>query len=258
MNNVRPAIAAAILTASVVWPILAWRHSRAALRGQNEALQRQEREIAALQRGNPRVISNALPNQASLSEEQLRELLKLRGEAAALRRQTNEDTARLTLAVARPDSGTARADDHVSTQSEDERAVELATNTLDAMKGVLQALPDALETFAREHTGKAPEDFSELRKYFPKIDGARRPGLYTFRFVREEGPKPGDTLILKEQSWRSRSGIAVKVYGFSNGQASEVTFPEDDQARRNFANWEREHLGASPQAAGESFQPSQE
>jgi hypothetical protein len=113
------------------------------------------------------------------------------------------------------------------------------------MKGILPAVPEALENFAHDHNGQRRADFSELRKYFPKVNGARMPGLYTFRFVREEAPKPDDTLILKEQSWRSLSGNAVKVYGFSNGQVVEVTFPDDDQAQRNFARWESQHLDAA-------------
>ena len=113
------------------------------------------------------------------------------------------------------------------------------------MKGMLQALPGALDRFAQDHGGKGPAEFSELRKYFPKVDGRRMPGLYTFQFVREEGPKSGDALILKEQSYRSRSGKASKIYGFSNGQAVEITVADDnDEAQRNFAHWESQSLDA--------------
>ena len=72
-------------------------------------------------------------------------------------------------------------------------------------------------------------------------------GLYTFEFVREEGPLPGDTLLLREISPRERQGKTVRIYGFSDGRAVEMTFP--DQGGEEGANqiaWEREQLHLPP------------
>lgn len=233
-----------IVVAAIAMPLAAWRHSRSALLEQDQQLQRQGLEIAAVAREQRRTSNSALPG-ALLDEEQLRELLRLRAEAAALRRQTNEPAP----ANAQPGFGSAGAGEAESGRSAEERAAALRSETLEAMKGLLPAVPEALERFAREHGGNKPrpDQFSQLRKYFPKVEGARMPGLYTFQFVREEGPKPGDSLILKEQSWRSHLGNAVKVYGFSNGEAIEVTFPDDGRAQQNFAAWESQHLPSTDQ-----------
>jgi hypothetical protein len=238
-------VGVAIVAASIAGPILVWRRLQTAVHDQSERLERQEMEIATLTQEIQRLSNSSSPGKAALPDEQMRDLLRLRAEAAALRRQTNE-SAGLALKNSRPDSQPPRPDDPASPQSEDELAAELSTDTLEAMKGVLQELPGVVERFAQDHSGKAPEQFSELRKYFPKVDGARMPGLYTFQFVREEGPKPGDTLILKEQSFRSRDDKAWRIYGFSDGKMVELSVPDGDETQRNFARWESQYLDAVP------------
>ncbi len=241
-------VCTAILAASIAGPILTWRHAQAALLDQSERLRQQEMEIAALTREHRYPTNTAPVDKAALREEQLRELLKLRAEAAALRRQTN-DSAGLEPTNHRTDSETDRPAGSVAPQSEDELTAELSNDILAAMKGMLKELPGALDRFAQEHSGKRAAQFSDLRKYFPKVDGKRIPGLYTFAFVREEGPQPGDLLILKEQSLRSHGDKASKIYGFSNGQVTEITFPEDENTQRSFARWESQYLKPLPHSA---------
>jgi hypothetical protein len=247
MNNFRPLLPAAIFVASVVSPIFVWRHTRAELRHLNESLQWQTKEIAAA-RTNQFANKNASPARWALPDGDLREMMRLRAEAAALRRQTNESSAAVNK---HRDSERSLADGQASSQSEEEMAAEISSETLEAMRGVLQALPEASQRYAQEHKGKAPQEFSELRKYFPQIDGRRMPGLYTFQFVREEGPKAGDVLILKEQSFRSHGGFVSRMYGFNNGEATEVTV-SDERAQRNFFQWESQHLNqvAAAQSSG--------
>lgn len=239
--KVRSVFAVAVLGASLFAPLLVWHHGNTALRRQQGLIQQQMAEAANLGKENEKSQPAAKESQQGLSPEELRELLRLRSDVAALRQQTN--------ALERLKQENAQLEGESSTsegppKSDAELARELASQTFDAMTGVLKELPAACERYAREHQGHSPIDFARIRKYFPAASEASMPGLFTFTFVRDDGPKPGDALVLKEQSWRSLDGKVVKVYGFTNGLAREVSFPEDE-AQRQFATWEADHMNSS-------------
>ena len=125
--------------------------------------------------------------------------------------------------------------------SEAERNGQLAIETVQAMNNIVAALPAALQKFANDHNGRRPTSFSELRNYFPISEGRRMPGLYTFEFIRDEGPQPGDALILREAGVRRRSGTSSRVYAFGDGRVVERTLNDD-----GFEAWEKQHLVPSP------------
>src|SRR5882672_6845504 len=103
-----------------------------------------------------------------------------------------------------------------------------------------------------QHDGKAASDFVELRNYLTR-DGHRLTGVYTFEFVREQGPRPGDALILREISPRSKDGKNVRVYGFADGRAVEMSFHDEEQYDgRDQIRWERAQLGLPPPVFQES------
>ena len=78
-------------------------------------------------------------------------------------------------------------------------------------------------------------------------------GLYTFEFIRDEGPIPGDALILRESMWREASGIFARVYGFSNGEATEVRLPTNaDDPEQNFQKWEQRQLASGSEGVKEA------
>jgi hypothetical protein len=169
-----------------------------------------------------------------LSDDQLRELLRLRSEVGALRRQTNlirelrDENRRLQArAIAGPDQP--------ARMSAAELDAALAAETLEAGKSVARELPGALLRFAQAHTNAMPADFSELRKYFPTA-GGRLPGLLLFEFARDTGPQPGDALILRESGSREGpDGKWRRVYAFSDGRVVEA-LSEDGE----FDEWEKE------------------
>src|SRR6185295_10189287 len=128
---------------------------------------------------------------------ELSELLRLRGEAGILRQQTNllqglrEDHAKSQTENVLPNS-----DEGAKSQAE--LAQELSADTIASMKAIIAEFQPALQRFAKEHEGKAPTDFFELRNYFPLRAGHFMTGLYTFEFVRDRGPRPDDKLLLRE------------------------------------------------------------
>jgi hypothetical protein len=157
-------------------------------------LLRQTRELEQLTAENARLSNDAARAAgASLSNEQMAELLKLRAEAGGLRRETN-NLGRLGAANAAKLTPEERA----------QRAQELSGELLDAARRIVAELPEAVRRFREEQGTVTPLDFPELRSDFPKVNGKRMTGLYTFGFIRAGGPKPGDNLVLQLEGMKRR------------------------------------------------------
>ncbi len=231
-----------VIATGAAAPWVIHRAAAASLRERETRLQQQTARLARLVAENER-LSNlvARADAPALSTEQLGELLKLRSEAGALRGQTNA-MQRLREENRELQSRATNAQSAASQRSPAELDAELSIETIEAMRNVCRWLPQALQMFGNEHDHKAPADFAELRQFFPKPDGRRITGLYTFEFIRDDGPLPGDALILRERSARQNlDGQWTRVYGFADGRAIEAT--SDD---REFKTWEKQHLGPPP------------
>jgi len=169
---------------------------------------------------------------ARLSDEEWRELLRLRGEVGESRRQTNvmrelrDENRHLRD---RADSGTEQP----ARMSEAELEEALAVETLEAGRAIARELPRALQRYAQAHTNAMPADFSELRRYFPS-DFGRMTGLLLFQFVRDAGPEHDDALMLREIGARKGAdGKWRRVYTMTDGRVFEAA-SEDAE----FAAWE--------------------
>ena len=157
------------------------------------------------------------------AHEQLAELLRLRSEAGTLREQTNA-LRKLREEIRELQDHSITTPSPTSQRAPAETGAELSAEIIDAMRNVCHWLPQASQLFANDHEAKAPTGFSELRNYFPKPDGRRITGLYTFEFVRDDGPLPGDNLILREgQARQGPDGRWMRVYGFADGRVVEAT-----------------------------------
>jgi len=228
--------------ACVAAPLIIRTHFEAELRQDRETLRAQTERLQALRSRKARTPS--VSNSANaLSSEELSELLRLRAQVGLLREQTNV-MERLRLENARRKS---KSEEQTGTPKSAARlAEELSADTVACMANILEELPSACERFATEHDGKAASDFVELRNYLTR-DGHRLTGVYTFEFVREQGPRPGDALILREISPRSKDGKNVRVYGFADGRAVEMSFHDEEQYDgRDQIRWERAQLGLPP------------
>lgn len=216
------------------------RHNRETLCAQAERLRNLQRKTSAA--------STSSNSADALSTEELSELLRLRGQIGLLHEQTNlaeklrQENARLK----------AGSKEQLQTpKSESQFADELSADTITCMENILRELPSACARFAADNEGKAPTDFYDLKNYLTQ-DGHRLTGVYTFEFVRGEGPKPGDALILREISPRSKKTNMLRVYGFADGRAVDMSFPDDDGPGKEQIRWERAQLGLPPPTFEES------
>jgi hypothetical protein len=221
-----------LVVAAVALPIAMRSRGAAKARQMQQSLMRQLGEIAELEAENAR-LSNGLSSKAMKSEEEeTRELLRLRSEVGLLRNETQR-IDRLRQEIERQPAGAAAASET--------RNSELSAQTLQAMQQICRALPSAMERFMAEHK-EMPNNLSALRRYFPLVDGRRMAGLYTFDFVRQDGPKPEDLLILGETGARETpDGKRARVYGYRDGSAVEIRRDDDD-----FEEWEKEHFISPP------------
>src|SRR5437879_6392680 len=109
-------------------------------------------------------------SKSTLTDEQLRDLLRLRNELGQLRQQTNviqklqEENRQLY-------AGVATAQNQEAQRSPAERDEAHSGEIIEAMKNISRELRPAMQRFANDHTNQALTDFSELRNYFPPPGG---------------------------------------------------------------------------------------
>ena len=240
MVKLRLAMAVALVIASVAIPVVLWRSTRFRLQEAKELSAKAADEVAQLTEDNQRLSNLVGEAKQALSTEEGQELLRLRSEIGRLRGEMREaDKLReenQRLKMPSPAMAALQAP-----RSAAELETELSMQTIDAMKDLCRELPAALQKFLNDH-GNQPQSLPELRNYFPMVNGRKIPGLYTFTFVRDEGPKPGDLLILREEGARGKlDGTMARVYGFRDGSAVEVSTSDG-----NFDLWEKQHLSPSP------------
>jgi hypothetical protein len=228
----RIGLAGILVVVSAGTPLVLQRQTRLELNGRERALDQQASRLSLLAAENGRLSNLVAQATASpaVSTEQLRELMRLRNERRWLAEQTN--------LLARLVTGTPEQPALPPAELESVLCAEMVA----AMKRILPALQPALQRYALAHSNQVPESLSELQDYFPLVAGRKMPGLQTFEFVRDEGPRPGDALVLRGSAGRpSGNGSEVRVYGFSDGRVVEVS-SEDGQ----FDAWEAQHLGSAP------------
>jgi hypothetical protein len=241
--RLRLGLVCALLAASVACPLALQHRAQRQWQDRIESLRRQAEEVTRWEVANERrsqLVARATPA-TPLSAAQLRELLRLRSQVGQLRRQ-----ARLVQQLLdenqRLQAGAPFDPDASPVTSSDDLDSALATQTLQAARNIALALPAALQRFAEDHTNALPADFSQLRRYFP-AGGGRLTGLSLFEFVRESGPLPGDSLILRESGNREGpDGTSRRVYALGDGRVLEA-ISEDGE----FDEWEKAQ-GLQPSA----------
>jgi hypothetical protein len=237
--TLRIVVVCALVAASMGVPWMLRHQAQIALRARHDVLEQQASRLSLLVEENGR-LSNLVAQakeSSPLTAEQLRELLRLRNEKRWLAEQAN-----LAARLATGTSDQAQL-------SPAELKTALCAEMIEAMKRILPALQAALQKYALAHPNQRPGSLSDLADCFPWVDGRKMVGLQTFKFARDEGPGPGDALLLRgDPGSRPGSGPEVRIYGFSDGRVLEVS-SEDG----HFDDWEHWHLTAAPTGTEEKI-----
>ncbi len=228
----------ALAVAGAATAIVVQHHEQQKLLDENGSLQQQ----VALLKTDGENLSNRLASVGEangLSSDQLNELLKLRGEAGVLRRQTGEleklreENKRLQAAQL---DATTRPQVAVDPE---EQQKEAAVAKMDiAKQGVL-----GLIMFADDNQQQFPANIAQATPYF----GSSKDLIATNFDLVYQGSitnivMPAETIVLKEkQAWQSFSGKWMKTYGFADGHSEVHTEPNG-----NFDVYEKGHMILSP------------
>jgi hypothetical protein len=246
LTTLKTGIIGAIVAASVAVPWVVQRGAELKLREKNAALLQQNDRSAKLTAENERLSNLVVLAKPPLSDEQFRELLRLRGEVAMLRQQTNavpqlqKENRRLAARLA-----TAQNQQIHTTQAELDE--QLSEETIEAMRNICLGLRTALQRFANDHTNQAPNSLLQLRNYFSS-SGQPVVGLYSLQFVPKRLPiaAPDGALILRETALhRKPDGKWARFYAYGDGRIVEAA-PDDE----NFDAWEKQHM-TSPVPSGQ-------
>jgi len=243
MTKFQAVLTGAIVVGGVALSFWAQRQSQAALQAENAALQQ---HVAQLEAENESRTNSADATNHSMTDEQLRELLRLRNEVGMLRQRTNEldklrqEVSRLRAAPANPPP-----------------TPPAATEDAEAQAGALARMNDAKQSclglflFAADNQNQFPAQLNQLTPY---LKGALT-GTNDFELLYQGGlggftnpATTASTIILRERTARpTANGGWTKTYGFADGHAELHLEPTG-----NFDAWESQRL---PPAA--SAPPSQ-
>ena len=204
-TKLKTGIVSVIVVASVVTPLVVQHQAQARLRDQDEALRQGADQLAKLQADNEQLSKRlaAAKNSRPPSNDQLSELMRLRGEVGRLRRDMQELAQATTAAPSRTDKLASMAERYSQRINEmkqfldtnpSERIPELqfmtdadwlwlaGENTPDTEEGhqhamslarltaegnvARDALRPALLHYAQDNNGQFPSDLSQLKPYF--------------------------------------------------------------------------------------------
>jgi len=237
MKNLLTGIAVIISIACAV--LLFLQHqAQDKLRAEDELLRRQ---IAQLKTENDNLSKQlaAIGDCKRLSDAQLNELLKLRGEVGMLRQQTNAlgkmRQENQQLQAVQRDTQPQQAS--VDAQEQQRQVTMLKLST--AKQGML-----AFVMFADDNQDQYPTNFSQVATFF---NNGFADQIATNFDISYQGSitniaHPADTIVLKEKlAWQALNGKWMKTYGFADGHAEVHT-----EANGNFDDWESQRT-VSPQ-----------
>ncbi|MBW8863834.1 MAG: hypothetical protein JF609_02725 [Verrucomicrobia bacterium] len=173
------------------------------------------------------------------SQEQLSELLKLRGEVGMLRGQTGQlarlrtENQRLQTTLSQPKPEPATAD-----AAEQQRQITIQKlNT--SRQGIL-----AFIMFAADNQDQYPTNFAQAARY---TKGDFMDQVQTNFDLVYQGPassiaNPANTIVLREkQATQQPDGRWVKVYGFADGHSEGHVEPDG-----KFDDWENQRIIQPP------------
>lgn len=224
-----------LVVAGVAIPLVAQHQSRARLRAENGSLQQQ---VARLQAENESLSNSATTAKRSLTDEQLRELLRLRNEVGMLRRQTN-DLEKLRLENSRLRSAAAHAAPGSPGTGEDVAAQQAAmiARMSDAKQSCL-----GLILYASANQDRFPTNLDQITPYVKSA----LTGTNDFELLYQgtlggftNSVATASTIVIRERTPRPASnGGWTKVYGFADGHVEMQHFEQIG----DFDAWEMQHM----------------
>lgn len=269
MTKFQNILIGAMAIAGVMVSLVVHRQAQIKVSQNEAALRRQEDQLAELLAEQQR-FTKLLGQTGSFSEEDpSAELAKLRVEAEALRKQTNELGKRQERVEDRrwrpsqndssavPGQSASVARYVVSDSDSEDYKVQLyklasaaphsppLTNS--RTTGDARNLRSALSKYAREHQGELPADFDQAAAYYYPDEPLPRTDEFEMVYQGSLNeltnvPMQAVALIRERHAWPTAAGKWARVYVMVSG---EVKVVECDD---NFQSWEAAHIIPPPSA----------
>jgi hypothetical protein len=230
-----------IALAGVAASLMIQRQSQARFRAGEARLQQQSNQLAALTAEHGR-LSNLVSRASSApANDNAAELAKLRREAEALKKQTNDLGRPLARRQDSPPSRTAPSQaSHTPEYYEQMRQMAGSKPTEARDLGM------AFRAYAEDHQNQSPVSLDQLASYLAKenrsLSGSNQFEIaYHGSLDQLQGLPWGSVAVIREpQPWPGPDGRMLRVYGFLDGHSQMVS--SDD----NFQSWETQHVIAPP------------
>jgi hypothetical protein len=245
MTTLKLGVLGAIVVGGVVIPLAIQHRSLVKQREENQALRQQVEQMANLEAENDRLSNLVVRAQSATSDDQLRELLRLRGEVGMLRSQTNElerlrnENRRLQASPAKTGPNPeAQAVDSDSAQRE--RAIAKMNDAKLLVLGQLM--------YADDNTQQVARSLDQLEPYLhpmtPSLTATNQFEL-VFQGSFQDIRNPAQTIVLREkQGWQASDGSWHRAYGFADGHSELHRAADGD-----FETWEKQHMFSPPPAS---------
>jgi RNA polymerase sigma factor (sigma-70 family) len=232
ISKLKAGIVSAILVAGVATSLVIQHQTQAKMQEVDTFLQQQADQLARLQAENERLVNLAPQTGAP---NQLKDLIRLRGEVGSLRKQTND------LATLQEENRRLRArnSQHSENSKTPLQMKEQAIAKMNYSKNWLLAF----HLYAEKNQGQFPTQFDQAASFLTDNADAETAGLADQFEIVYQGlvttiTNPNNVIVLREkQSWQGPDGGWLKTYGFADGH-SEI----HRQADGNFDAWEKQRI----------------
>lgn len=234
--------------AGVAASLLIQHKSHVKFRERDALVRQQDQQLAAMNAEHQRLTDLAARTNIAPLDDHTDELARLRSEAEALKRQTNDAGRRLEASRAsRPSQPAPAPESHTPEYWEQLRQMAIVKMT------DLRNLGTAFRFYASDHQDQCPSNFDQVAPYLAEkgmsLSGSNQfEVLYEGSFDKLQGVPPGEVAIIRDQqTWVGSNGRTMRVYGMADGSGQMVG--SDD----NFQTWEAKHVIAPPKS-GQSGQ----
>jgi hypothetical protein len=239
MTKLKITLIIAAVVISLAATLILHRNAQAKLRKNDEALHRQDEQLTKLVAEHKR-LSNQVAEAKGSTNSQLSELARLRTQAQALQKQTND--LGVELKSKRQARASQPATKPVPHPPEYYELLHLAAGAKarDAMN-----LSQVFLMYASDHQGRFPSHFDQVATSLGKekmlLSGTNQFDIVYRGSLDDLKGLPGGAvaLIRDQQTWIAPSGKQARIYGLANG-SSLIVESDDD-----FKLWEAEHLISS-------------
>ncbi len=243
MTKIRTIFIAAIVFAGVVATLIIQHKSQAKLQANEISLQEQDQQLAALTAEHERLSNLVATAHDDPSKDQTDELAKLRSEAEALKKQTNELGRQLAMREPQPQPAKPSAPTPVTHTPEYWQQWHAM---LGSKPTELRDLAGAFSRYAWDHQGESPTSLdllvAEMAKDNRTLSGTNQYEIIYHGSINDLNGIPfSDVAVLREQqAWPGPDGKMFRVYGMGGGVGQVVG--SDD----NFVSWEAKHVILPP------------